>query len=330
MAVPDKESRQRIVSYQAQIVALGILRCRKSQLVIKSAQWRNIYNAHLDTAALERKIADLDRARRDIIIVATTGIFACIGSAVVTGLLARSAGVAYRSGSWAAPVVMTSTAVVIPTGTTLTITGTSALGLTSTQWVLSQIVQTAVIRIPVGQFLARTVGSSALGRFFELVAGKLNQVKYSDAEFQQLRQTILESGIGQDRFRRILSDSGARREELAQAISGTLQEMVAQHVAETLMGIQPPASGLLVMNEGELASWYRKFRTDVDAYIDKQYGSWSREDRNILKYNLYWQFWLDVETQLNSWDRKWHSDIATLNRAIRDEPFSRLWNLRSR
>lgn len=324
--MPSKESRRRIVSHQAQIVALGILRCKKSQLVIKSALWRNIYNAQLDTAALERKIADLDRARRDIIIVATTGIFACIGSAVVTGLLARSAGVAYTSGSWAAPVVMTSTTVAIPTGTTLTITGTSALGLTWTQWILSQVVQTAVIRIPVGQFLTRTVGSSALDRFFELVAGKLDQVKYNDAEFQQLRQTILECGIGPERFRRILSDSGARREELVQAISGTLQEMVAQHVAESLMAVQPPASALLVMNDRELASWYRQFRTEVDAYIDKQYGSWSREDRNILKFNLLWQFWLDVETELNSWDRKWHSDIATLNRAIRDEPM-RMENL---
>jgi hypothetical protein len=320
--MPNGESKRRVLSYEAQIAALGLLRHRKSEIATKAALWRNVYLAQLDVARQERKVADMDRAMRDIVIVAVTGAFACFGSFVVTSLLARSAGVAYTSGSMAAPMGWSATAVALPTGTTITVAGLQPVALTAKQWIASQVVQTIVIRIPVGAFLTRTVGSSALERFFELLSGRLSAVKYSDAEFQDMRRVLAESGVGSERYRLVMRDPAARRDALLPAIADALREMVAQYIGEALMGVDAPVNALLLMNDAELTDWYNKFRTEVDRYIDRTYASWTREDRNILRNNLYWDFWLDIQNQLNALDQKWHGDIRILQRAINNEPLS--------
>src|SRR5687768_7646707 len=104
MPLTDEE-KKRVLEYESNIAALRMLQARTSHLAVKAALWKNIYQPQLETAHLERKIANLDSARNKIIIVAVSGVVSCIGSFVVAASLARAGGYAYTSFSMATPLV---------------------------------------------------------------------------------------------------------------------------------------------------------------------------------------------------------------------------------
>lgn len=320
--MPDDLAKKRIISYRTQIIALNILRAKKSQIVIKSALWSNIYQAQLEIARLERKIADIDRARRDIIIVAVTGIASCIGAFAVSQIVARSAGVAYKSFSMATSAYTAATAATLPTGTTIVVQTSRALAPTLAQWLLGQIGKGLFIGVPVGLLLTRLEGDSLLTRILKMIDHKLGAVPFSEDEFTELRDALAQHSVGDERFQSLISDPNTRRETLLPLMAAKLKEMTSQYISEAVMGIPPPANGLLLMNDLEFAKWYRRFRRDVDTYIQKTYSEWSREDLKILRNTLYWHFWNDVKNQLNDIDRGWHDNIVTLKKAIVDEQLS--------
>src|SRR5919108_4255862 len=102
--MPTDDEKRTVLDCETNIAALRLLQARKSKLAVKAAHWKDIYQAQLEVAHLEKKIADLDSARRKIIIVAVTGVVSCIGSFAVAAAMARAGGYAYTSFSMAAPV----------------------------------------------------------------------------------------------------------------------------------------------------------------------------------------------------------------------------------
>lgn len=98
--------------------------------------------------------------------------------------------------------------------------------------------------------------------------------------------------------------------------------MVAQHLAENIMGARAPANGLLMMNSAEQAKWYREFRVGVNAYIAREYKGWTVNERIILKNTLLWEFWNDIIVQLNNLDRQWAGRIKLLEKTIGNEILS--------
>lgn len=183
--MPDAKSKARVLNYQTHIIAINLLRAKKSAVVIRAAYWQNTYNAELELARNLRKIDQIDRAKRDIIIVAVTGMAICIGAAVVTGVLAKSAGVSYVSFSMAAPVVTTTTALTLPTGATIITTSNRALAASFKQFLVGQFFKSVINGLPVGLLLKKFVGNNALSRLAELVANKISETPYSENEFSE-------------------------------------------------------------------------------------------------------------------------------------------------
>jgi hypothetical protein len=314
------EEKKFILECETQIVALRFLQARKSQLAIKTARWKDIYQAQLEGAELEKKIADIDSARRKIIIVAVTGLVSCAGSFIITGILARAGGYAYASFSMAAPIVATSVqsgGLTIVTAVPLTQSIAARLG-----WFA---LKTAVFGAPAGYLLKKTMGDSALSLAMTFAfekSGYKSAKPYSAEEFAKLKTLFLSNSIGDERFRRIIRDTNARDEEIKEAIKQIVETKVAGYIAETLMSVNPPINMLMLMSDDEIADWYSKFREDVAQHIQKEYASWSREDRSILQNQLLWDFWNQIGVDLNSLDMRWHEDARTLQRSANDTMLS--------
>jgi hypothetical protein len=319
MPLTDDE-KKRVLDCESNIAALRLLQARKSHLAVKAAHWKNIYQAQLETAHLEKKIADIDSARKKVIIVAVSGAASCCASFVVAASLARAGGYAYTSFSMAAPIV----------GNTVTAGGfTIATAVPLTQSVTSHILQTAfkigVFGVPTGYVLKRTVGDNLLGLVWDWVtekAGYRATTPYSAEDFAKLKDTLTADSIGDERFRKLMQDPNARNEQLKDAMKQLLQEWVAQHIAETLMSVSTPLNMLFLMTENELATWYGGFREALSKHLQTEYANWSREDRAILSNNLLWDFWNEISAELNRLDMKWDQDVKLLRRAVNDTLFS--------
>jgi hypothetical protein len=315
MPLSDEE-KKRIVEYESNIAALRMLQARKSHLAVKAALWKNIYQAQLETAHLEKKIANLDSARNKIIIVAVSGVVSCIGSFVVAASLARAGGYAYTSFSMATPLV----------GGTVVSGGFTITGLFPvTHSVASHILQTAfklgVFGLPTGYILTRMVGNSLLGLAWEWVSEKVGYratAPYDATEFAKLKDLLTADSIGDERFRQLMRNANARNEQLKDAMKQVLQERVAQYIAESLMSMTAPLNMLFMMTEGELVLWYNRFREGVARHLQTEYANWSPEDRAILSNSLLWDFWNEVGGELNRLDMKWDHDAKVLQKAVND------------
>ncbi len=319
MPLTDSE-KNRILDYESHIVALRMLQARKSHLAIKAAHWKNIYQAQLEIAHLEKRIADLDSARKKIIIIAVSGAASCFGSFLVASTLARAGGYAYTSFSAATPLVGTT---VVSGG--FTITGLSGVTHSITSHILQNAFKFGVIGGATGFALKRTIGDNLLGLVWEWVsekAGYRETTAYDAAEFARVKELLTADSIGDERFRHLMLDPHARNEQLKDAMKQVLEERVAQHIAETLMGVQTPLNMLSLMTETELVSWYGRFREGVARYLEAEYASWSREDRAILSNNLLWDFWNDIGAELNRLDMKWDQDVRVLRKAVNDTVLS--------
>lgn len=319
MPLTDDEKRL-VFDCESKITALRLLQARKSALAVKAAHWKNIYQAQLETAQLEKKIADIDSARKKIIIVAVTGVVSCAGSFVVAASLARAGGYAYTSFSMAAPTVG---GTVAAGGFTITTAVPVTHALTS--HILQFAFKFGVFGVPAGYVLKRTVGDSFLGLAWDWVTEKVGYratTPYSAEDFAKLKDLLTSNGIGDDRFRQLMRDPNARNEQLRDAMKELLQERVAQHIAETLMGVSAPLNMLFLMTDNELATWYGGFREAVSKHLQTEYANWSREDRAILSNNLLWDFWNEISAELNRLDMKWDADAKLLRRTVNDTLFS--------
>jgi hypothetical protein len=314
------DEKKYILECESNIVALRFLQARKSQLAIRAARWKDIYQAQLEGAELQKRIADLDDARRKVIIIAITGVVSCAGGWIITGARALAGGYAYTSFSMAAPIVATSVesgGFTISTAVLLSESLSSRIG-----WFA---LKTAVFGAPAGFLLKKAMGDSAVSLALNWVfekSGYGNAKAYSKEEFSKQKDLFLAEGIGDERFRRLISDPSARDEEIKQAIQQIVEKRVAEYITVTLMSVDPPINMMMLMTDTEFADWYEKFREDVTGYIQKQYASWSRENRAILQNRLLWDFWNKISADLNELDMKWNSDAKNLQRSINDTVLS--------
>jgi hypothetical protein len=318
--VPTDDEKRVIFDCETNIAALRLLQTRKSRLAIKAAHWKNIYQAQLEVAHLEKKIADIDSARKKIIIVAVSGIVSCVGSFVVAATLARAGGYAYTSFSMAAPMVGGTV-----TAGPFTITTAVAVKHSLTSHILQTAFKLGVFGLPAGYVLKRTVGASFLDLAWNWIGEKIGYrqtTPYSAEDFSKLKDLLTSQSIGDERFRRLICDPNARSEQLRNAMQGLLEERVAQHIAEALMNVRAPISMLCLMTDNEIATWYSEFREAVEKHLRTEYAGWSREDRSILFNTLLWDFWNEISADLNRLDMKWEQDQSLLRRKINDTLFS--------
>lgn len=323
--MPTDAEKRLILDCETNIAALRLLQARKSKLAVKAAHWKNIYQAQLEVAHLDKRIADLDSARRKIIIVAVTGVVSCIGSFVVAASLARAGGYAYTSFSMATPVVGG-----IVTAGPFTITTAVAVKTSLTSHILQFAFKLGILGLPAGYVLKRNFGSSFLDLAWDWLVEKVGHgetTPYSAEEFAKLKDLLTSTSIGDERFRRLISDPNARNEQLKIAMQGLLQERVAQHIAEAIMNVRAPINMLFMMTDNELATWYGAFRAAVSNHLKTEYAGWSAEDRAILSNNLLWDFWNEIGADLNRLDWKWDQDAGLLRRTINDTlfPMSKLF-----
>jgi hypothetical protein len=315
MPLSDEE-KNRILNYESQIAALRLLQGRKSNLAVKTAHWKNIYQAQLEVAHLDKRIANLDSARKKIIIVAVSGAVSCFASFLIAARLASVGGYAYTNFSMAAPMVVTT----VHSGG-FAIFGLSPVTHTVASHILQNVIKIGVFGGTTGYVLKRTVGDNLLGLAWAWVCEKLgyrDTTPYNATEFAKVRDLLTASSIGDERFRHLMRDPNARIEPLKEAMTQVLEERVAQFIAETLMGVMPPLNILFLMTELEIATWYGRFREGVARHLETEYANWSREDRAILSNSLLWDFWNEIGGELNALDMKWDQDARLLKKAIND------------
>ena len=291
---------------------------KRSEVVVYGAQRQAVTAALNEAATHSQFAAKLERARQDIKIVAATGIATCFGAFVVSQLLARSYGVAFATGRLGAPIVAQTVSVATPIGTTIQVTSSNAIGLSVTGFITAQILQTVLLRIPVSQFLQRYVGDSALSRIIELIKDEWNETEFSPEDFARYRNGLLAASAGSDRHRAILRDPNARPRELRTAMREMMSEIVSHRIAEIFMGVEAPASGLLLMSVSERADWYRRFERDVRTYINENHGDLSEDQKIILSTNLKYDFWVQVNNQLRVLDQRWQGYIRDLQQQKRN------------
>jgi hypothetical protein len=322
--MPTDDEKRTVLDCETHIAALRLLQARKSKLAVKAAHWKNIYQAQVEVARLERKIADLESARKKIIVVAVTGVVSCIGTFAVAAAMARAGGYAYTSFSIAAPVVGGTV-----TSGPFTITTMVAVKHSVKSHILQFAFKLGVFGLPTGYVLKRTVGASFLDLAWAWIGEKVGYrhvTPYSPEDFAKLKELLTAQSIGDERFQRLISDPNARNEQLKEAMAKLLEERVAQHIAEALMEVRAPINMLFLMTDNEIATWYGGFRKSVTKHLETEYADWSREDRSILFNDLMWDFWNEISADLNRLDMKWDQDQSLLRRKINDTllPMSRL------
>jgi hypothetical protein len=312
------QRNRRLVELNAGITALAILQRKRSEVVIYGAHRQAIAAAMHEAADHQQFANQLGQAMQDIKIVAATGIAACFGALVISQLLARSYGVAYASFRLATPVVAQTVTVATPLGTSIQVTSSNAIRLSVTSFITAQLLQTVLLRVPVGRFLQRYVGDSALSRFVGLIKDEWNETEFSPADFEDYRDGLLATSVGTDRHRAILRDPNVRSDVLRTAMREMAEQLVSQMIADLLMAVETPANGLLLMSDSERNTWYQGFEQNIRTYINDNHADLSEDEKIMLSTNLKYEFWNEVNAQMESQNRRWHGLLRDLRRDRRN------------
>lgn len=317
--MPKGEKEKRVLRLEAHKAAIELLMEKKREVVIRSALWQRTYQAEHETARLRARIDELDQARRDIIIVAATGIFACVAAYAATTYFLAGTGASYTSFSMATPQITTAATVFSAEGAT-SITVTHPLRIAFSKQVKAQIVKT-IASLPLGAALTYTVKDSALSRVYKLANAMISHKDFSPEEYEKLRAELLKDSIGATRHQLLSANIKAREAQIKQLLKEDVAAAIANHYSEELIGLKPYIAGLLLMTKDEQAIWYRKFRQDIDKYLGKTYPDLSGNEKSILYTNLMWYFWQDVINELRSLEQRWNGHAKLLNDAIMREHF---------
>ncbi|NNF37804.1 MAG: hypothetical protein HKN71_04000 [Gemmatimonadetes bacterium] len=288
IALATHRKSDRIARYRTDGAALALLRHKRSEVVVDLAHWMNNHQARLEVTQLQQEVADMDRDRRRIVIVAVTGVGSLIGAFAFTQVASRIAGASFTSWSMAAPVV---------TRVGASLTTSAPLRITMRQIAIGQIARGTLISVPVSVALERYVGSSALRELWQLAAS--------------LRPAASLKPWTATRV------PGASTEDLPEPLRDAVAQRVSLHLAEASVLVQ----ALSLMSRPQRQEWYRTLRADVSAMVDREHGDLPAHQRAALYATLLWDFLNGLRNEFDALDQRWTTDLRTLANGIQREQF---------
>jgi hypothetical protein len=283
----------RIDRYRTHLVALSLLRQKKGEVVVDLAHWMNNHQARLEVAALQGHVADLDRARRQIIVVAVTGIGSVVGAFAFAQIAARAAGASFTTLSWARPIA---------TRASTSLVSSNPLRISLKQLAVGQLANSTLISVPVSVALQKFVGSNALNEVREVFAGA------APSSGRRRWAPVPRPG----------ALSGAQATVAPNETNQHVADLVTRHVSNASTLVQ----ALSLLSRAQRQEWYRALRTQVASWIDQEYGELPSHERAALYSGLIREFLNDLRNDFDALDRQWAEDTKSFVAAIKREQFS--------
>lgn len=312
--MPDEQIKRRIFRYRMQVAACQLLLEVKRERFRRASQWAQIHQSELWSRRLQEQVDKLDQARDDVIVVAITGIASVAAAYAVTAQLARAGGYVYRAARLGV-VAERVREITTVGGQTVRVLSVPAFSLRA--WALAKL-RTLPLSV-IGAGVASATGGGTVFGLLTRMYRECTEAPLSGEELDQLRQTLLEAGVGDPDFQAVAGNPRSSAAQLQEAVRGLVDETIAQNISEEIQGLPQPLPGYLLMSEGELARWYRKFRRDSQEVFQRADLDCSDEQRVILRQIALLDFWLDIMRSLDEFERRLKRDIGILEEAIKDE-----------